>query len=224
VLSGSRRTYRKKEFQPQLKSISAIYSRTIPLVLLTTCQPFAVIFILPYDCGVLVYTLDVRVSSASVRNSPTVSSALAHTSQGASLWLTHWFTLRRNSSVDSYFRQTKRLSHLSVCFRPSVLCCIIRSVINSFFSFSSYLTKTKIDAQLFLRSQHVRDRERGMTYSCIEVVNFRKQYSNHFNTNLVRIKFVAYKLQVPLLMFFLTVHHSIDLFHLPTLMHNYFIH
>ena len=25
-------------------------------------------------------------------------------------------------------------------------------------------------------------------------------------------------------MFFLTVHHSIDLFHLPTLMHNSFIH
>ena len=27
-----------------------------------------------------------------------------------------------------------------------------------------------------------------------------------------------------ILIFFWTVHHSIDLFHLPTLMHNYFIH
>jgi len=40
------------------------------------------------------------------------------------------------------------------------------------------------------------------------------------------LPYVKLRINIPedILMFFLTVHHSINLFHLPTLMHNSFIH
>lgn len=60
-----------------------------------------------------------------------VSSVLAHTSQGTSLRFTHWFTLRRISSVDSYF-QTNETLISSVCLLHSS-CALLYDTFNDQF-------------------------------------------------------------------------------------------
>jgi hypothetical protein len=52
-----------------------------------------------------------------------------------------------------FYEQTKRSFHLSQCYQLVVLCCIIYSLLNSFFRLKSYLTESTVPITIKLQME-----------------------------------------------------------------------
>jgi len=125
----------------------------------------------------------------------TFSSALAHTSQGTT-FVTYTLVYSKAYFVCRLF--DKRNAYIICLFASLLLCSVVLYVQWSILSSASALTSHKLRSMLnsfFALGTYVTGNL--ASYSCTKVVNFRKKYSNHFSTYLLRIKFLACKFQVP---------------------------